>query len=54
MIDRDYDNARFERVEMARDTIMDSVARFERTLCPAPPKSDFVKAVEAANGIAED
>jgi hypothetical protein len=54
MIDRDKDHGRFERVKMVRDTIMDSIARFERTLLPAPPKSDFLKAVEAANGIAEE
>jgi hypothetical protein len=54
MIDRDHDHARFEIVKMARGNIMGSVARFEQTLSPAPPKSDFVKAVEAANGIAEE
>jgi hypothetical protein len=53
MIDRDYDHTRFERAAMARDTVMDSIARFERTLKPAPPKSELLKAVEEATEIIE-
>jgi len=54
MIDRDHNHARFEWIPMDRDTILDSVSQFERTLEPGPPKSELVKAVEAANGIAEE
>jgi hypothetical protein len=49
MIDRDYDHACFQRVEMTGSTTLDSVRQFEQTLQPAPPKSAFAKAVEAAN-----